>query len=121
MKLLDQFDNINLDDLDLSYHRFTESCKFAFAQRSKLGDWQMPEISESVKKVVDYIQGDDWINWVKPKFKDNSTQSNTEYYGAEYQYVTDDDGTSHIAILSPNGDAVSATSTVNTYFGSGNY
>ena len=49
------------------------------------------------------------------------TELNPEYYGVEKDsgFVPNDHGTAHIAILAPNGDAVSVTSTINYYFGSG--
>ena len=104
---------------ELFQHRFIEASKFAFAQRSKLGDWDDPEIQEAVQETVDYIQGEEWIKWVQNRLSDAKTELNTEFYGAKFQYVLEDHGTSHISILAPNGDAVSATSTINTYFGSG--
>ena len=104
---------------ELFQHRFNEASKFAFAQRSKLGDWMDPEINATVHETIDYIQGPEWLKWVQNRFSDEKTESNTEFYGAMFQYILEDHGTSHISILSPNGDAVSATSTVNTYFGSG--
>ena len=55
------------------------------------------------------------------RWDDTQTSTNSTFYGADFQYVPEDDGTSHISILAPNGDAVSATSTINTWFGSGNF
>ena len=104
---------------ELFQHRFIEASKFAFAQRSKLGDWDDPEIQKAVQETVDYIQGEEWIKWVQNRLSDAKTELNTGFYGAKFQYVLEDHGTSHISILAPNGDAVSATSTINTYFGSG--
>ena len=117
LKIMKDFKSNSTEEL--FQHRFIEASKFAFAQRSKLGDWDDPEIQEVVQETVDYIQGKEWINWVQNRFSDAKTEVNTEFYGAKFQYVLEDHGTSHISILAPNGDAISATSTVNTYFGSG--
>ena len=104
---------------ELIQHRFVEASKFAFAQRSKLGDWDDPEVQAEVNEAIDYIQSEDWLKWVQNRSSDEKTELNTEFYGAKFQYVLEDHGTSHISILAPNGDAVGATSTINTWFGSG--
>ena len=44
-------------------------------------------------------------------------QSDPKFYGANF-YSVEDAGTAHISIISPTGDAVAVTSTVNLLFGS---
>jgi gamma-glutamyltranspeptidase/glutathione hydrolase/leukotriene-C4 hydrolase len=48
---------------------------------------------------------------------DSSTVNDPHYYGS-YFYNPKDDGTAHISIVAPNGDAVAVTSTINLSFGS---
>ena len=43
--------------------------------------------------------------------KDNRTYHNVSYYGSSYSDA--DYGTTHLAVLAENGDAVSVTSTIN--------
>ena len=123
LTLMDSFFSnrtLDNDNTVTNMQRFTEACKFAFAQRSKLGDWNMKEIQEQVKEVIEYIFSKKWIDWVHERFSDTSTKNDTCHYGANYQYeLQDDHGTSHISVLAANGDAVAVTSTINTYFGSG--
>ena len=49
------------------------------------------------------------------------TRLDPEFYGIEQSIPEDDHGTTHISIAASNGDAVSVTSTINLYFGSGKY
>merc|ERR1719468_726853 len=118
LKLMDSF-NISKNTEFQNTYQFIEASKFAFAQRSKLGDWNDPEILDSVKDTIKNIQSNNWTQWVLDRWNENLTVNNTQFYGANFQYVMEDHGTSHVSILAPNGDAVSVTSTVNTYFGSG--
>lgn len=48
---------------------------------------------------------------LRQKIWDNQTHSNASYYG-KFQFERDH-GTSHLSVLSPNGDAVALTSTIN--------
>lgn len=120
LKILDHFNPHTSSGEKETIYRFLEASKFAYAQRSKLGDWRNdPDIREAVKSTVKYILREDWKNWVIANWNEIETQLDASYYGSDFQYVPTDHGTSHVSILAPNGDAVSVTSTVNTYFGSG--
>ena len=84
-----------------------------------MGDWNDEQVRSSINETIQYLQSEEWFNWVNDRWTDDKTVHNTSYYGANFQYVPEDAGTSHVSILSPNGDAVSVTSTVNRPFGSG--
>ncbi len=94
-----------------------EACKFVYAQRTKLGDWNQQQINEEVKKVVSLLTSASWLASTAAKIRPDWTSSDPAYYGVE-KSAANDAGTSHTSILAENGDAVAATSTVNTYFGS---
>lgn len=52
---------------------------------------------------------------IRKRIVDNTT-FDLDYYGAVL-YQPDDYGTAHVAVVAPNGDAVSVTSSINQYFG----
>ena len=51
-----------------------------------------------------------WIKFVKNHLKIDRTSTSTGYYGAEYQYISDDAGTSSIAVISSNGGMLESSS-----------
>ena len=60
------------------------------------------------QKMIEQQLGDD----LHKKIKDNGTHSNVSYYTSSYSDA--DYGTTHLAVLAENGDAVSVTSTINS-------
>ena len=104
----------------LAWHRLVESCKFAYARRTLMGDWSHNSSSPlalQVTELVANLTSPSWLEETRAKISDTKTFNDTAYYGAEF-YNVEDAGTAHISILSPAGDAVAVTSTVNLYFGS---
>ncbi|XP_014287241.3 scoloptoxin SSD14 [Halyomorpha halys] len=92
----------------------TEAFKHAYAMRSNFGDPYFTNISQILQKINDKA----FIEEVREKILTNQTDNHPEHYGANY-YDNEDMGTANIAVVAPNGDAISATSTINTIFGSG--
>jgi len=101
----------------LFWHRFIESCKFAFAKRTLLADWHNEEYGERVRKIVQELSLNETLFEIANKISDVKTSTDVNFYGAEFTSI-EDAGTAHMSILSPAGDAVSVTSTVNLLFGS---
>ncbi|XP_016984414.1 glutathione hydrolase 1 proenzyme isoform X4 [Drosophila rhopaloa] len=96
-------------------HRFAEALKFAFAKRSELGDMHFIDARELVSQLNSLEFGSE----NRAKINDSHVLADAQAYGAHFGSNDDPDGTSHLVVLAPNGDAVSVTSSINSYFGSG--
>lgn len=55
----------------------------------------------------------DYARMVKEQISDKQTWNDAKHYGAENEFVPDH-GTAHLSVISPDGDAVSLTSSLNT-------
>lgn len=98
----------------LSYHRIIEAYKLAYARRSELGD---TDFEESARLLQQNMTDPKYADLIRKKISDKTSFEDASYYGGNYN-SQDDHGTAHIAILAPNGDAVSATGTINYILGS---
>ncbi|KAM8720185.1 hypothetical protein ACLKA7_006261 [Drosophila subpalustris] len=99
----------------LTLHRIVEALKFGFARRSDLGD---PRFNE-VRELVSQLNSPEYAAQQRAKINDSHVLDGPQEYGAQFGVQEDPYGTSHLAVLAPNGDAVSVTSSINYYFGSG--
>lgn len=100
-----------IDETALMYHRFVEALKFAYAKRTYLGDEEFVNVTEIATQMLTQ----DYANSLRAKISDVKTHD-PDFY-EPVSLTVDNKGTAQVSVLAPNGDAVSATSTVNGYFG----
>jgi gamma-glutamyltranspeptidase / glutathione hydrolase / leukotriene-C4 hydrolase len=94
------------------YHLIAEAMKFAFAQRTYFGGVKTDQVAE----IFNRLTRKEFAAEIRKLLNTDGTVNNASYYGALYSNP-DDRGTTHVSILAPNGDAISATNTINDIFG----
>ncbi|CAD5316777.1 unnamed protein product [Arabidopsis thaliana] len=95
----------------LGVHRLVEALKHAFAVRMNLADPDFVDVS----KVISDMLSTNFAQGLKKKINDNKT-FDPNYYGGRWDQINDH-GTSHLSIIDSERNAVSLTSTINSYFG----
>ncbi|XP_078444325.1 glutathione hydrolase 1-like [Wolffia australiana] len=96
----------------LGVHRIIESLKHMFAVRMNLGDPDFVDVSDVLRDMLSV----DFAKKLKKNIADSRTFGPT-HYGGRWNQVGDH-GTSHLCIVDSLRNAVSMTTTVNSYFGS---
>ncbi|KAE8214185.1 hypothetical protein CF327_g2382 [Tilletia walkeri] len=98
----------------LAAHRFVEALKFAFGQRTLIGDPMYLSAKENA--AVAEIPTRKRINELRKNITDDRTHP-LDYYHPKFD-ITHDHGTMSLSVVDKDGMAVSVTSTVNLIFGS---
>ncbi|VDP12804.1 unnamed protein product [Soboliphyme baturini] len=94
------------------YHRFVEATKFAFGERSSFADpCYEPSAKVAAERMIQPIYGE-----ATRKLITSGTHP-AEYYG-NANVSSKVGGTAHISVVDAEGNAVSLTPTINTYYGS---
>ncbi|PAV74239.1 hypothetical protein WR25_03914, partial [Diploscapter pachys] len=90
------------------YHHQIEAMKFAYAQRTLLGDHDYVPGAMNLARNLTTAK---YTKWVVDRIRDKAQPS--EYYGGIEQGQVPDHGTSHISVVDEYGNGVSATTTIN--------
>ncbi|XP_062536669.1 glutathione hydrolase 1 proenzyme-like isoform X3 [Armigeres subalbatus] len=112
LKVLDGYNDLNVTD-PLTWHRIVESFKFGYGIRTRVGD---PGYLSGAHGLLANLSSTSYPEYVRSQIHDNETFDEYAHYGAEFSNP-EDQGTAHICVLAANGDAVSATSTINYLLG----
>ncbi|XP_053694328.1 glutathione hydrolase 1 proenzyme-like [Sabethes cyaneus] len=112
LNILDGYEDLDIKS-PLTWHRVVESFKFGYGLRTRTGD---PKFINGFGGLLQNLTSENFAALVRSKIVDNQTFSEYTYYGAEFASI-EDQGTAHVSVLAPNGDAVSATGTINYLLG----
>uniref|UniRef100_A0A0K8TPF4 Putative gamma-glutamyltransferase n=1 Tax=Tabanus bromius TaxID=304241 RepID=A0A0K8TPF4_TABBR len=112
--ILNVLDNFIPSDTVIAWQRMIEAFKHGYGLRSHLGDG---DFVADVLELTRNMTNADFVKHIRHLIKDNETYTDYSFYGADFSLPADH-GTANIAVLAPNGDAITVTSTINNYFGS---
>lgn len=102
------------ENVNISTHRLDEAIRFAYAQRTELGD---PLFVDGLDKYTQQMIAPATGEEIRSKISDVRTY-NVSYYNPGGLESIETPGTSHIVSADASGMAVSLTTTINTLFGS---
>ncbi|GFP89677.1 gamma-glutamyltranspeptidase 1 [Phtheirospermum japonicum] len=114
LNILAQYKHLDHVPDSLLSHREIEALKHAFAVRMNLADPDQ-EFS-NITNVVNDMLSTDFAKKLKRTILDNTT-FDPSHYGGKWNQIHDH-GTSHISVVDEQRNAVSMTTSVNSYFGS---
>ncbi|CAF4297582.1 unnamed protein product, partial [Adineta steineri] len=99
------------------YHILNEVFKFAYGKRSALGDEYDSETdkNQEIEKLLHLILSSQYAEEIRRRVNEKKTEP-LDYYEPMFEPQTDY-GTSHVSVIDAQGNAVAATSTINTAFG----
>lgn len=113
LKIMEQYDAKDWEDVQLSNHRFDEALRFSYGARLELGD---PDFVRGILDMETRMLDEETARRIHSRIMDNQTQP-VESYNPKKLYTSDTEGTSHIVTADASGMATSMTTTVNLLFG----
>uniref|UniRef100_A0AAG5DAN6 Gamma-glutamyltransferase n=1 Tax=Anopheles atroparvus TaxID=41427 RepID=A0AAG5DAN6_ANOAO len=107
-------DVASVDSTVRTLHRIVEAFKFAYGKRTEIGDPRFVDVRDLTANLTSAA----YAETVRKRIEDERTRNEPVDYDGHF-FTPNNDGTAHISVLAPSGDAVSVTSSVNFYFGAG--
>lgn len=101
--------------INLTTHRLDEAMRFAYGQRTELGD---PLFVEGLDEYQQSMLSDEVAAEVRSKISDSFSHQNVSWYDPKGLESLETPGTSHIVSADHTGLAISLTTTINLIFGS---
>ncbi|KAG4422444.1 hypothetical protein IFR04_004468 [Cadophora malorum] len=114
MKIIEGYDMSSPSNLNLSVHYLDEAMRFAYGQRTLLGD---PSFLSNITSYQKGMYSEATAAEVRSLIQPDRTLNVTAYNPSGYQILTDD-GTSASVASDKSGLTIALTSTINTIFGS---
>ena len=114
MKIIEGYDMSSPSNLNLSVHYLDEAMRFAYGQRTLLGD---PSFLSNITSYEKGMYSEATAAEVRRLIQPDRTLNVTAYNPSGYQILTDD-GTSASVASDKSGLTIALTSTINTIFGS---
>ena len=116
MKVLEGYEDFGQPHTkNLSTHRLDEALRFGYGKRASLGD---PNFEDGIIAYETEMLNQIFANETRGKICDKHTLNVSDYDPEGFE-SREDHGTSHIVAADASGLAISMTTTINLFFGSG--
>jgi gamma-glutamyltranspeptidase/glutathione hydrolase len=113
-KILEGYENEDYKDISLSAHRLTEAMRFAYSQRTHLGD---PAFVHNLREFQEDMLNSKNAGAIRHRISDAHTLNVSDYNPDGLESAANH-GTSHVVTVDKSGLAITLTSTINLIFGS---
>ncbi len=116
LKVLEGYEDFGQSHtMNLSTHRLNEAIRFGYGKRASLGD---PDFVDGITVYEAAMLKHTFANETRARISDRHTLNVSDYDPDGFE-SHENHGTSHIVIADVSGMAISLTTTVNLFFGSG--
>lgn len=116
MKILEGYEDFGQSHTsNLSIHRLDEAIRFGYGKRASLGD---PDFVDGITVSEAMILNQTFADETRAKISDKHTLNVSDYNPDGFE-SHENHGTSHIVTADESGMAISMTTTINLFFGSG--
>lgn len=116
MKVLEGYEDFGQSHtMNLSTHRLDEAIRFGYGKRTSLGD---PDFVDGITAHETEMLNQTFANEVRARISDKHTLNVSDYDPDGFE-SHENHGTSQIVIADVSGMAISMTTTINLFFGSG--